>query len=573
MTHVTKILGCAGAGKSSKTQELIEEAFADGVHPDENCILSYANAAVLDIFERLEEAVEKNDELPESFLYDGDVADYGVTVSTINALCLRMALSEDFQRKRLISLRDKGDEEIFREFFEEEMSWYSFTTPSEEDFEISSSGAKMVKAYNDIRALGAQNIGDVAELSHGRDLGCPRPDFLEFVARWTIWKRETGNRQHNDYIAYVRKHGLVPRRLVADEEESDRLKVLVIDEFQDLSPLQYEVYTMWRDSGNIDRIIIAGDAAQSIYGFNGANPDYLVRTHADETIELPKSYRCAPEVIDYADKLIRGEGYFSETLTSSRNNIRGFVDEKYSVDDMNGVTRLVKKHTETVHETFLLARRRRDVRRLAKELNKAGIPHTSVTPAAAEKHEGLWYWDKPLPQLRMLFKSWEEGRNVDKNWVETFLKNTTLENEYTYRLGVFDTVLASEDDAPELIQGVKYPAEVMNFVTEGLSLAQTLESLDLDDGRVEALKNALRSKVNIGPSQVKVGTIHSAKGLGAESCIIFGDVTDGRHSMLIDDPVALAEEKRLYHVGVTRARNKVFIVSGVFGSERSPALS
>jgi len=74
--------------------------------------------------------------------------------------------------------------------------------------------------------------------------------------------------EHHDYVHECVERGYAPN---AD--------VLFIDEFQDLSPLEYKLFKTWRDSGDLDRIYIAGDANQSIYGsFRAARPELASAT-------------------------------------------------------------------------------------------------------------------------------------------------------------------------------------------------------------------------------------------------------------------------------------------------------
>ena len=561
MTHVTKIKGCAGAGKSYTTREEIVAELENGVAPVETCISSFTRAACEDIREGVKDAVESQDGLPSDF------AD-GVSVETFNALCRRAAMVDGWGYKELIALDKKSDEEHFQAFFASEMKHISFATPNPEDFEMSTSGAKMINAFNQIRAAGYNDIEDFAREAQSLDLGCKQHEFLVFVALWSSWKRETGNRQHSDYVDYVRKNELIPER-----ENGDKYRVLVIDEFQDLSPLQYAVYTQWRDSGEFDRIIIAGDAAQSVYGFRGADPRYFEKTPADKEIELSESRRCAPDVIEYADEIIKGEDYFSSKLSSTRsNNERVRVEKNHPLKSIDGLTRLVKWHGGEYSSTFILARRNKDVGKIAKALNKAGVPHLSVSPAAAERYEGLWYWDEPLPHLRLLFRNWDNGLLVNAEWIDAYLDNTTIDNRYSRSDKSVSVLLDRDSTAPDSEGDVMYPPEVMDIVTGGLTVREAIQSLDLDEGRVEALKNALRAGLEIYPGQIKIGTIHSAKGLEAESVILMGETTDKRFSKLQLGGEELAEEKRLYHVGVTRAMDSVFVASGLFGSKRSPAL-
>lgn len=88
------------------------------------------------------------------------------------------------------------------------------------------------------------------------EIELPEETVVEAFRAWDRFKADGEYLQHDDYVRNAREAKLTPN---AD--------VLLIDEFQDLSPLQYALYKTWRDSGQIDRIYIAGDPDQSIYGF------------------------------------------------------------------------------------------------------------------------------------------------------------------------------------------------------------------------------------------------------------------------------------------------------------------
>jgi len=75
-------------------------------------------------------------------------------------------------------------------------------------------------------------------------------------------------------------------------------KILIIDEYQDIGKLQFELAELWAQEMEI--FMVSGDPNQSIYGFNGVSPDFLEEFKADDQINLVKSYRVPPKVIKYA---------------------------------------------------------------------------------------------------------------------------------------------------------------------------------------------------------------------------------------------------------------------------------
>ncbi|HIW96199.1 MAG TPA: ATP-dependent DNA helicase UvrD2 [Candidatus Corynebacterium gallistercoris] len=92
---------------------------------------------------------------------------------------------------------------------------------------------------------------------------------------------------------------------IADEFRS-RYRTFVVDEYQDVTPLQQRLLDAWL--GDRDDLTVVGDANQTIYSFNGATPDYLLdfstRFPEATTVRLHRDYRSTPQVVDLANKVI-----------------------------------------------------------------------------------------------------------------------------------------------------------------------------------------------------------------------------------------------------------------------------
>src|SRR5690606_25825474 len=97
-------------------------------------------------------------------------------------------------------------------------------------------------------------------------------------------------------------------------------KWFVVDEFQDVSPLQSALLDLWL--GGRDEICVVGDPAQTIYSFAGADANYL-RQFTDRheratSIELVRNYRSTPQVVAAANTLLAGTASKGVELRAQR---------------------------------------------------------------------------------------------------------------------------------------------------------------------------------------------------------------------------------------------------------------
>ncbi|WP_197501182.1 ATP-dependent DNA helicase UvrD2 [Mycobacterium sp. 852002-51057_SCH5723018] len=90
------------------------------------------------------------------------------------------------------------------------------------------------------------------------------------------------------------------------EEFRDRYRCFVVDEYQDVTPLQQRVLAAW--TGDRDDLTVVGDANQTIYSFTGATPRFLLdfsRRFPDATVvRLERDYRSTPQVVSLANQVI-----------------------------------------------------------------------------------------------------------------------------------------------------------------------------------------------------------------------------------------------------------------------------
>ncbi len=106
---------------------------------------------------------------------------------------------------------------------------------------------------------------------------------------------------------------LLTAGMLAEEERvaaqvRAQYKWFVVDEFQDVSPIQSALLDLWL--GGRDEICVVGDPAQTIYSFAGANADYLRdfprKFPGTASVELNRNYRSTPEVVEAANTVLAG---------------------------------------------------------------------------------------------------------------------------------------------------------------------------------------------------------------------------------------------------------------------------
>ena len=97
----------------------------------------------------------------------------------------------------------------------------------------------------------------------------------------------------------LRRRRCSARTSAVAAEVRRQYKWFVVDEFQDVSPIQSALLDLWL--GGRDEICVVGDPAQTIYSFAGAQADYLRRLHHQvpgrDHVELVRNYRSTPQVI------------------------------------------------------------------------------------------------------------------------------------------------------------------------------------------------------------------------------------------------------------------------------------
>lgn len=295
---------------------------------------------------------------------------------------------------------------------------------------------------------------------------------------------------YTDMLAQFLEFGQMPR-----------LRVLIVDEAQDLSNLQWRVINAIQ-SRNESELLTCGDDDQSIYKWAGAQGT-LGLEHARSHRTLNRSFRIKSRVKSLADSIIR-------TVTRS-------VDGRHwNARDGEGSVSYVTELDDVSFESgtyFLLARNLSGLHAYEELCRRSGVPYETVNGRSGVERQ--------VVEAILAWTRYQKG--ADLNADEARLVNLYRSNRSPSR-GIWHTCL-------DLI-----PVEDREYYISCLR-------------RGENLRDTPR---------VRISTIHGVKGGEADHIVLRTDLTRQTYDGYMNDP---DEEARVFYVGVTRAKESVTIVS------------
>jgi len=315
------------------------------------------------------------------------------------------------------------------------------------------------------------------------------------------------------------------------ERVHDQYRFFTIDEYQDVSPLQQRLINAWL--GNREEICVVGDPAQTIYSFAGATPVFLntftKRFPDAEVIRLSAGYRSTPEIIFTANSVLRsglmGHEIVSLNAHGEHPQVNEYKDENGEVD---GVVQEIKKLISTgvaSQDIAVLARTNAQLSALERGCISAQIPY----------------------QVR------NNERFFERTDVRDFLKGVRQASVIP-RKGV---------EWLDELRTIAAPF-VTTSTTDGITaLLHLAYELDGDPAFTpKALRTYLReleerAEQNNPPVMpvTTLATLHAAKGLEWDLVFLIG-VSEG---ILPTHENAVDEERRLFYVGITRAKRHLIL--------------
>lgn len=324
----------------------------------------------------------------------------------------------------------------------------------------------------------------------------------------------------------------------------------VVDEYQDVSPLQQRLLELWL--GDRESLCVVGDASQTIYSFTGATPDHLLnfRTrHPGATVvKLVRDYRSTPQVVHLANGL----------LSQARGRAAEHRLELISQRDA-GPEPVYTEYGDEPAEAEGTARRVRD-------LIAAGVPAGEIAVLYRVNAQSEVY-EQALADAGVPYQL----RGAERFFERPEVREAGVALRGAARAGANDALLDEAEDLPAQVRAV---LSTKGWTTEppagSGAVRDRWESLaalvrlaeDFARARPGATLGDLvaeldeRAAAQHAPTVqgVTLASLHSAKGLEWDAVFLVG-LTEGMMPITYaktDEQVE--EERRLLYVGVTRAR-------------------
>ncbi|MCZ0993502.1 ATP-dependent DNA helicase UvrD2 [Streptomyces noursei] len=382
----------------------------------------------------------------------------------------------------------------------------------------------------------------------GREAPRDPAEIGQIYATYEQLKRDRGTIDFEDVLLLT--VGVLQDRHDIAEQVRSQYQHFVVDEYQDVSPLQQRLLELWL--GDRDSLCVVGDASQTIYSFTGATPDHLLdfrvrRPHAT-VVKLVRDYRSTPQVVHLANGLLsRARGRAAEhrlELISQREPDTEPVFTEYADEPA---------------EAEGTARRIRD-------LIATGVPASEIAVLFRINAQSEVY-EQALADAGVPYQL----RGAERFFERPEVREAGAKLRGAARFGGNDTLLAGATGLPSEVRAVLSDMGWTDRPPAGSGAArdrwESLAALvrlaeDFARARPTATLADLvaeldeRAGAQHAPTVegVTLASLHAAKGLEWDAVFLVG-LTEGMlpiHHARTDEQVE--EERRLLYVGITRAR-------------------
>jgi DNA helicase-2/ATP-dependent DNA helicase PcrA len=315
-----------------------------------------------------------------------------------------------------------------------------------------------------------------------------------------------------------------------------------VDEYQDTNPLQQRLLELWL--GERDDLCVVGDEDQTIYTFTGASPEYLVgfaaRFPGAREITLSRNYRSSPEILALANRLLAAEGRRKRLVATLASGpppvIRRHADGDAELAAIVAAIRELMTGPVAASEIAILVRINAQIPPIEAALTKAGVPFRVRGQRFFERQE--------VRDALRLMRRLPAGADAPRGSQLLAALDAQLRADLGFEV---DDALGGGAEARERNANL---ALVLEIAGEAVAARHDLDREALvADFEARAAAEAASSD-----DGVNLLTYHRAKGLEWDA-VFLPQLEEGTLPIRqAESDEAIAEERRLLYVGLTRAR-------------------
>ena len=569
------VLAGPGSGKTLvityRVKWLIENA---GVHPSNILVITFTRAAAEEMKKRF-------------FMFDG-MADTPVTFGTFHSIFF-MILRYAYRYTAANIIR----EDVKRRYIKEMTENMELEIEDENEF--------LSGIINEISYV----KGEMMSLSYYHSNNCSDELFAQIYEGYEKRLREENLIDFDDMLVFC--YELLKERDDIRTLWQNKFQHILIDEFQDINKVQYEIIRMLAGKG--DHLFIVGDDDQSIYRFRGARPEIMLGFEKDypeaKKVILNTNYRCSEEIVEGAEHLIsHNTKRFPKNMQAARGSkvpitFRNLKDAGEECTDILKGIRFYYKKGIPLEDMAVIFRTNTQPRLLVGRLMEYNIPFqmrdvipnifdhwiarnilTYIKLAMGNRDRKLFLQVMNRPK-RYISRSMITEPQVDlkklkqqtfgKKWLYEKIDKLEMDLYLLRKMEPYAAIqyirngIDYEDYMNEYAQFRRMNPddleEVLNQIQES---AKEYHSFEEWFAYIESYGEELRKQMEAGRQQksgVTLTTMHSSKGLEYEVVFVM-DINEGvtPHKKAVKE-ADLEEERRLFYVAVTRAKTYLFLYS------------
>ena len=576
--HPCLVLAGPGSGKTTvithRTKKLIEE---EGISPSNILVITFTKAAAMEMQQRFLQLMGGK-RLPVSF-------------GTFHAVYFQiLKYAYNYRAENII--REEKKYEILRNIVHKT----ELDISDENEFV-----ANLISEISNVK-------GEMLDVAYYYSKNCPEEVFKKIFREYNDTLIRANLIDFDDML--VMCYELLTKRKDILKLWQDKYRYILIDEFQDINRVQYEVIRLLAKPQ--DNLFIVGDDDQSIYRFRGARPEIMLNFEKDypeaKKIILDTNYRSTPEIVAAAGKLIRNnKKRFEKQIRAERENGSKPVilpfDNVYKECNyiLEEIEQLIAKGL-TYQDMAVLYRTNTNPRTLLEKLMEHNIPFCMkdvipnlydhfiakdiiayINAAVDFREKGVMKRGDMLRLInrpkRYISRDVFPRAEVNLEDVKRFYQDKGYVLERISKLE-YDLVMIRNMNPYAAIQYIRHgigyeeylteyaeyrrmkPEELYDVLEELSEAAKPYKTYREWFKKIEEYGEELKKQARERQEKkdgITLATMHSSKGLEYRAVFIIDaneTITPHKKALLPED---IEEERRLFYVAVTRAKDWLYI--------------
>lgn len=446
--------------------------------------------------------------------------------------------------------------------------------------------------------------GEMIDLRHYYSKNCPDETFRRIFSGYEEQMRRSGLIDFDDMMVMCWQLFRERKDILAAWQK--RYRYILIDEFQDINRLQYEIIRLIAQPEN--NLFIVGDDDQSIYRFRGARPEIMLGFERDyknaKRILLDVNYRCTAEIAGPSLRLIENnEKRFKKNIRTAGARGKNIITRVWqdSFEENNRIAGEIKQYLEAGYQysdIAVLYRTNSGPRLLMEKLMEYNLPFRAKdTVPNLYEH---WISRNILTYIKIALGSRERSDFLQIiNRPNRYISRDSLRNQ-TVDFGELKNWYGEKDWMVDRIENLEYdlkavsrmsPLAAVNYIRQGIGydgfleeyagfrrmkpeeLLETADQLKESAAgyktyeewfrHIEDYAEELKRQASAGKAAeedaVTLATMHGSKGLEFKIVYILDaneGVTPHSKAALDED---IEEERRLFYVAMTRAKERLHV--------------